>query len=199
VTRDEGDAGDAMLRQPRKVYALAAISAAAAAMASIAAAPNPRGFAGAGPALFAAAIAAIDARHFIIPDELNLGALALALINASIQHPDTAVGAIALAVARGGALWFLFLGLQTGYRWLRNREGLGSGDVKLAGVAGAWLGWSTISIAIEVAALAALGGYAAHRWVTGAALRPTSRLPFGLFVAPAIWFGWFLETLWSAP
>ena len=69
--------------------------------------------------------------------------------------------------AREGALWFLFLGLQTGYRWLRNREGLGSGDVKLAGVAGAWLGWSTIPIAIEVAALAALGGYAAHRWVTG--------------------------------
>ncbi len=42
------------------------------------------------------------------------------------------------------------------YRRLRGREGIGLGDVKLAGVAGAWLDWQSIPIAVEIAALAAL-------------------------------------------
>ena len=185
-----------ILRQSRKVYILAAGAAAAV---SVAIAPNTQGIAGAGLALLAATIAAIDARHFVIPDELNLGALMLALINTSIQYPDNIVEAIALALLRGFASACTFLCLQISYRWLRNREGLGSGDVKLAGVAGAWLGWSTIPIAVELAALAALGTYAIHHCVNGSTLRATGRLPFGLFFAPAIWFGWLLETTSFSP
>lgn len=185
-----------ILRRSRKVYILAAGAAAAV---SVAIAPNTQGIAGAGLALLAATIAAIDARHFVIPDELNLGALMLALINTSIQYPDNIVEAIALALLRGFASACTFLCLQISYRWLRNREGLGSGDVKLAGVAGAWLGWSTIPIAVEFAALAALGTYAIHHCVNGSTLRATGRLPFGLFFAPAIWFGWLLETTSFSP
>ena len=166
---------------------------------SVAFAPNARGIAGAGLALLATAIAAIDARHFIIPDELNLGALMLALINTGIQYPDNIVEAIALALWRSFASACAFLCLQIAYRWLRNREGLGSGDVKLAGVAGAWRGWSTIPIAVEFAALAALGTYAIHHCVNGGSLRATGRLPFELLFAPAIWFGWLLETAWFSP
>jgi len=33
----------------------------------------------------------------------------------------------------------------------------------------------------------------------GARLRPTTRLPFGLFFAPAIWLGWLIETLMLVP
>ncbi len=185
-----------ILRRSRKAYGLAA---AVGAVASIAFVPNVQGVVGAGLALLAAAIAAIDARHFIIPDELNLAALVLALINTSIQYPDNIAEASALMLLRGAAAWFAFLCLQRGYRWLRNREGLGSGDVKLAGVAGAWLGWSMIPVAVEVAALAALGAYAIHHCVNGSAFRATGRLPFGLFFAPAIWLGWLLETTWFSP
>ena len=56
-------------------------------------------------------------------------------------------------------LALLFLGLRAVYRRLRGRDGIGLGDVKLAGVAGAWLGWVTIPIAIEIAALAAIAVY----------------------------------------
>ena len=49
-----------------------------------------------------------------------------------------------------------FFGLWALYRRLRGREGIGLGDVKLAGVAGVWLDWPTIPVAVEIAALAAL-------------------------------------------
>ena len=51
------------------------------------------------------------------------------------------------------------LGLMAGYRALRGRDGLGLGDVKLAAVAGAWLGLPVLFAAIELAALAAIGAY----------------------------------------
>ena len=80
-------------------------------------------------------------------------------------------------------------------RWLRGREGIGLGDVKLAGVAGAWLDWPIIPIAIEIAAVAALGAYLIRHFCFRRAVRPTTRMPFGLFLAPAIWIGWLLETM----
>jgi leader peptidase (prepilin peptidase)/N-methyltransferase len=88
----------------------------------------------------------------------------------------------------------LFLGLRVAYRGLRGREGIGLGDVKLAVVAGAWLSWLTIPIAVELAALAGLATYLVRRYWLGRALQMHSRLPFGLFFAPAIWLGWLLET-----
>ena len=46
------------------------------------------------------------------------------------------------------------------YRRIRGRDGIGLGDVKLAGVAGVWLDWWVLPVAIEIAALAALAVYA---------------------------------------
>ncbi len=86
-----------------------------------------------------------------------------------------------------------FLSLRWIYGWLRQREGLGLGDVKLAFVAGAWLDWIMIPVAIEIAALGALVVYAAWR-ITGCQTIRT-RLPFGLFLAPAIWFSWLIGAL----
>ena len=76
---------------------------------------------------------------------------------------------------------------------MRGREGLGLGDVKLAGVAGAWLDWATVPLAAEVAALAALGCYVVGRISTGRPISATNRMPFGFFLAPAIWLGWLFE------
>ena len=75
----------------------------------------------------------------------------------------------------------------------RGRPGLGLGDVKLAAVAGAWLDWFTIVAVIEVAALAALAAYTVLRYVLRRPIVATTPLPFGLFLAPAIWAGWLAE------
>jgi leader peptidase (prepilin peptidase)/N-methyltransferase len=79
------------------------------------------------------------------------------------------------------------------YRGLRGREGLGLGDVKLAGAAGAWLSLPMLPVAIEIAAITALAAYALRQWKRARILRAAGRVPFGAFFAPAIWFGWVLN------
>jgi leader peptidase (prepilin peptidase)/N-methyltransferase len=162
--------------------------------ASVAAVPGVAGWFGAGLALIMLAIAVIDARRFIIPDPLNAAGLALGLIHAVVQGEGDALNALALAVLRAAALALSFLALRWLYAFVRGRQGFGLGDVKLAAVAGAWLGWLMMPVAIEIAAVSALAVYATRRYLFGASLRATTRLPFGLFFAPAIWIGWLLES-----
>ncbi|HZL41456.1 MAG TPA: hypothetical protein VFC45_14395 [Pseudolabrys sp.] len=75
----------------------------------------------------------------------------------------------------------------------RRRAGLGLGNVKLAFVAGARLDWVMIPVAIEIAALRALVAYAVFR--TMGRQRFSTRLPFGLLLAPATWFSWLISAL----
>jgi leader peptidase (prepilin peptidase)/N-methyltransferase len=171
---------------------LAAIVTAAASMIAV---PGARGLAGAGLACLMIAIAAVDARRFIIPDQLSAAALALGLVHAAIGRPDGIGEALAMAALRAGVVAAAFFGLWALYRKLRGREGIGLGDVKLAGVAGTWLDWPSIPIAVEIAALAALA-VCLVRWLAfGRAISATTRMPFGLFLAPAIWIAWLGETL----
>jgi leader peptidase (prepilin peptidase)/N-methyltransferase len=160
-------------------------------------APDIRGLLGAGLALTVIGIAAADAREFIIPDSLCGLALALGVLHASVATPSSVAEGIATACLRGGLLAFLFFALKNGYRILRGREGIGWGDVKLAGVGGVWLDLSTIPIAIEIASAGALISYLVVHFARRRRqpTRLTYRLPFGLFLAPAIWFGWLFQVL----
>jgi leader peptidase (prepilin peptidase) / N-methyltransferase len=72
--------------------------------------------------------------------------------------------------------------------------------VKLAAVAGVWLDLLTIPIAIEIAAAAGLAVCAAKYFRDGRSIRATTKLPFGLFLAPSIWIAWLLgATLLASP
>jgi leader peptidase (prepilin peptidase) / N-methyltransferase len=166
---------------------------AVAAAASIAAVPGIGGWLGAGLATVMLAIAAIDARRFIIPDPLNAAGLVLGFLHAAVLGEGGAASALGEAALRGGALALMFFVLRWLYSRLRGREGIGLGDVKLAAVAGAWLGWIAMPIAIEIAALSALAVYATRYFILGRPVHATTRLPFGLFFAPAIWLGWLLQ------
>jgi leader peptidase (prepilin peptidase) / N-methyltransferase len=156
---------------------------------SISAAQGWPGILGAGLGLLMAAIAVVDGRHFIIPNSLSIATLALGLINAAMADGWTGV---ALALQRGAVLALAFLGLRAGYQWFRGRTGIGLGDVKLAGAGGVWLGWMMLPLAVEIAALAALA-VSAVRWLAGRPVRRSTRVPFGMFFAPAIWLAWFIE------
>jgi leader peptidase (prepilin peptidase) / N-methyltransferase len=162
-------------------------------LASVVLVPDSRGAWGAGLAVLMVAIAAVDARRFIIPDELTAAAVALGLAYAAIGDADMWAPALAWAVLRGAVPAAAFLGVRAAYRRWRGLEGIGLGDVKLAAVAGVWLDWGTIPIAIEIAALAALGAYMIRHVYLRRDIRPTTRLPFGLFLAPAIWIAWILD------
>ena len=79
------------------------VAAVATAAASIIAAPGLGGVAGAGLARLMVAIAAVDARRFIIPDEFSAAALALGLADAAIRQPDAIGAAFAGATLHAGA------------------------------------------------------------------------------------------------
>lgn len=178
----------------RPVDIMALLGAACAGiLASMALVPGSWGVCGAGLAVLMSAIAVVDARRFIIPDGLNAAAAALGVVYAAVGEPALWMQAISWSLLRGAVAAFAFLAVRAGYRWWRGREGIGLGDVKLAGVAGIWLDWTTIPIAIEIAAVAALAAYGIMHLYSRRAVRRTTRLPFGLFLAPAIWIAWLLE------
>jgi leader peptidase (prepilin peptidase)/N-methyltransferase len=180
---------------PLRVAGAVVALAIAGVAASLWAAPGLPGWLGAGRALIVLAIAVIDARLFIIPDELTLAGFALALVNAAVISPFDRWEAVGVALLRGAVLALLFFALRTGYRRLRGREGIGLGDVKLAGVAGAWLSLIAIPIAVEIAALAAIAVFCVRHYAAGKPLDTALKFPFGLFFAPAIWIGWLLDVM----
>lgn len=167
----------------------------ATAAASLAAAPGGAGLFGAALAVLMIAIAAADADRFVIPDRLSGGAVLLGLTEAARRDLDDMVGSLGMAALRGLVLALVFLALREIYRRLRQRQGIGLGDVKLAAVAGVWLDWTLIPVAIECAALTALAVYGSRQFVLRHPLRASARLPFGLFLAPAIWLCWLLEAI----
>jgi leader peptidase (prepilin peptidase)/N-methyltransferase len=163
--------------------------------ASLAAAPGPEGVLGAFLGALMLAIAISDYRRYIIPNELTGAAVGLALLRAGTVGPEA--GWEALLWAAGGALVVSLplLALMAGYRRWRGRDGLGLGDVKLAAVAGAWLSLVTVFAVIELATLSALGAYFVAGAIRKRPIKTTAFLPFGLFLAPAIWLGWLAEAI----
>jgi leader peptidase (prepilin peptidase)/N-methyltransferase len=167
----------------------------AAVAVSLVAAPGLDGWFGAVLAALMLAIAVIDADRYIIPNQLTGAAMALALLRAGFVGPEAGLTAAIWAAFRATAVAVPLLLLMIGYRRWRGRDGLGLGDIKLAAVAGGWLGLVTIFAVIELAALSALAAYAVNAWLRRRPLKATAFLPFGLFLAPAIWIGWLAEAL----
>jgi leader peptidase (prepilin peptidase)/N-methyltransferase len=182
-------------RQAPSTYAAIAAIACAIAIASLVAAPGRSGLFGGALGLLMFAVAVADARAFIIPDKLTIAAFGLALMNAANEGLESMPENMAVAALRGLVLALAFFVLRESYLRLRHRHGIGLGDVKLAAVAGAWLDWTLIPVAIAIAALTALIFYIASQLVLRRSLSATAKLPFGLFFAPAIWFCWLLNAV----
>jgi leader peptidase (prepilin peptidase) / N-methyltransferase len=176
-------------------YAAFAALACSIVIASLVAAPGRSGLFGGALGLLMLAVAVADARAFIIPDKLTIAAFLLALTNAANEGLASMPENIAVAALRGLVLAVAFFALREIYLRLRHRHGIGLGDVKLAAVAGAWLDWTLIPVAIEIAALTALIIYVASHFVRRRPLCAAAKLPFGLFFAPAIWFCWLLNAI----
>jgi leader peptidase (prepilin peptidase) / N-methyltransferase len=141
------------------------------------------------------AIAIVDSKRYVIPNELTAAAMALALLRAGTIGTELDPHPVIWAMSRAAVTALFFLLLMFGYRRWRDREGLGFGDVKLSAVAGAWLGWVTILAVVELATLSALGAYVLNGYIRKRPIKATAFIPFGAFLAPAIWIGWLAEAL----
>ena len=186
-----------LLRRLRRRSFTELVSVAAIAVllgaASVLLVPGAVGALGALLAICMVLIAAVDARYLIIPDALTVSALMVGLLSAALAADGIGAAALLLPAARGAAFALTLLAVRVLYRRFRGREGLGLGDVKLAFVAGVWLDALTIPLTLELAALSALAAYLGGQFGNGNRDILTMRLPFGLFFAPSIWFGWLLQ------
>lgn len=131
------------------------------------------------------ALGTIDWLTFRLPDALTLP-LAVAGFVVHWDGGQAEVFSRLLAAFFGFAVLFA---AAWGYERARGRAGLGLGDAKLYAAAGAWLGFEGLPSVMVYAAVAALLmlGVAMLR---GKPVGMTTRLPFGPFLAIAIWIVW---------
>ena len=125
---------------------------------------------------FLLALSAIDLEEMLLPDLLVLPLLPAGLLFQSL-YGDGLTDGILGAAAAFAVMW----AIGAAYGLLRHADGLGGGDIKLAGALGAWLGILKIPFFL-------LSAFAAGVVVMGSVLvltRQQSRapLPFGPFLA----------------
>jgi leader peptidase (prepilin peptidase)/N-methyltransferase len=160
----------------------------------------------------AAWIVVSDLRLFEIPDEANvlllLGGLVWCALTLAAQpaqllmvdvltsdaplwfaHAAGVLDGLARGVVAAGSL----LAVRILYRRLRGIDGLGLGDVKLAGAAAPWLVWSDLPAALLVAVLAALAATIAASVIGRRGLDRAAWIPLGAFLAPAAYVVWLLR------
>ena len=162
----------------------------------------------------AAWVAVADLRTFEIPDTASVALLVAGLAWAVLGAPpsdlpltpalvfgsatDTPAWAgpvfnLIDGLARAAIAAGTLLAVRTVYRRARGIEGLGFGDIKLAGALAPWLAWPDLPTALFVAVLFALVLTVGASLVTRRRLDGAAWIPFGAFLAPAAWLVWALR------
>ena len=130
--------------------------------------------------------AEVDARTYLLPDTVTWGGITLGILAAPVLNPFEPWLSAGAAVVRAAGTALALVLLRWGYGWLRSREGLGLGDVKLAAAVGAWLPVAFIPFCFALATCAALITVMFGR-LRGESVDATAKLPFGAFLCPALW------------
>jgi leader peptidase (prepilin peptidase)/N-methyltransferase len=137
------------------------------------------------------ALAWIDLEFQLLPDVLTFPGTVLAIAWA-VTRPGGAHHALLGVLAGSGVLWLL------AWIWLNVRrvEGMGFGDVKLAAMFGAVLGWQLTLLALFLAAL--IGSLWGLALIVARQGSGRTALPFGTLLAPAamvvfLWGGGWLQ------
>jgi leader peptidase (prepilin peptidase)/N-methyltransferase len=136
----------------------------------------------------------VDARTFLLPDPITWGAAVSGIVAAPLLDAVAPWEATAEALARAGCIAVVLALFRSGYAWIRRSEGLGLGDVKLAAAIGAWLPVEAIPLCFGLATSSALLLVMVARF-NGQSVTRTTRIPFGAFLCPALWFVFYLDSV----
>jgi leader peptidase (prepilin peptidase)/N-methyltransferase len=129
-------------------------------------------------------LAAIDIKVMRLPDGLTLP-LAAAGLGLALWRGEPALDHGTAMVAG----FLAFAGLDRLYVRLRGRSGLGLGDAKLFGAAGAWLGWRPLPAVLLLACAMGLAWFAILVMIDG--LKGARRsIPFGPPLCLAMFVVW---------
>lgn len=131
-------------------------------------------------------LTAIDMETFRLPNILTypLAAAGLAAAVLLQVEPPVAYRAVA-ALGAYGVIW----GAGAIYQKLRGEAGIGLGDAKLFAVAGAWTGPDGLPSVLLYACAGGLA-YAGYLALRGRALARDEAIPFGPYLAAALWIVW---------
>lgn len=135
-----------------------------------------------------AMIAAIDARHMIIPDGLNL---ALAATGIAFHLPG-GIGAVGGQIALAVLVFVLVYAIRYAHLQMTGRVGLGLGDVKMISAAACWIAPLLLPMLLFIASAGALIVVASLA-LTGIAMDRNKRVPFGPFIALGLASTWIFE------
>jgi len=141
-------------------------------------------------------IAAVDLDRFEIPDLGNLFLLVLGLAW-TLEVSEFSMEAFAQGLLRSLVAGGVMLTVHYVYRIARGFDGLGLGDVKLAGAGAPWLWWSHLAVTLLIAVGAAIAVLVGRSVVSGQRVDAHAAVPLGAFLAPAIWITWFAQALAS--
>lgn len=134
---------------------------------------------------FLIALAGIDLRTRLLPDQLTLPLLWLGLI-ASVENlymgPKSALlGAIAGYLSLWSVYWV--------FKQLTGKEGMGHGDFKLLAALGAWVGLKGILPTVLLSSL--VGAIIGSIWLAAKGRDRATPIPFGPYLAIAGWVAFF--------
>ena len=120
----------------------------------------------------------IDLKHRIIPDVITLPAIFLGLFFSLLAESPSVVNSL-IGILAGGVLFYLSAILG---ELLFKKESLGGGDIKLAMMLGAFLGWQKLLLVFLLSALlGTMVGAAAMLFSKN--VKETRMIPFGPFLA----------------
>jgi leader peptidase (prepilin peptidase)/N-methyltransferase len=135
----------------------------------------------------------IDWRHYILPDEITISGGILGLAGSVWVEGHGLLRSTAGAAV--GALGLILL--YYGYLWLRKREGLGWGDVKMLFLMGAFLGTHGVLWSVMLASFTALAFALVLAWRHRAGW--FTAIPYGTFLGTGgLVFLFFGEQLQAA-
>lgn len=134
-------------------------------------------------------ITVIDVRHMIIPNSANVALLSLGLVAQVVVLKSDPGLALIGPLVLGGLFWMV----RYFHSRVSGRIGLGLGDVKMAGAAGAWIGLSAIPSFLLFSSISALFAALSLRYFR--AYSPDERIPFGPFLSLGLIASWFSNTL----
>jgi leader peptidase (prepilin peptidase)/N-methyltransferase len=140
-------------------------------------------------------LAWMDAETLLLPDTFTLTGLALGVGFQGVLGGRTGwLKAVGHSLASAAIFGGLLLAIALLYKLVRRREGMGMGDVKLAAMLGAWLGWQLSGVVLFLAVVA--GAIVGTIIVFAKKSRDAGalRLPFGTFLA-----GSGMVTLFAGP
>lgn len=138
--------------------------------------------------LVASAIAVEDMARMLIPDGLTAAMAAIGIVLFALSGGNVIGFAFLTAYALLTAATLFAVSLV--YARLRDREGIGFGDVKLVGASALLVGPWGVAMQILLASTAAILFVVIRAIRRRRPLRSVARVPFGAFLAPALVIVW---------